>query len=60
MAVSDGTSGSSRYTKNMLMLFGTVPVKEVESKTVESEIIIFETEGKAGDFITLCETADLG
>ena len=29
-------------------------------KSGKNEIIIFETEGKAGDFITLCETADLG
>lgn len=35
VAVSDGASTSSRYTKSTLMLFGTVPIKEVESKTIE-------------------------
>lgn len=35
VAVSDGASTSSRYTRSTLMLFGTVPIKEVESKTVE-------------------------
>lgn len=39
VAVSGGSSGASRYTKNMLMLFGTVPVKEVESKTMERPML---------------------
>ena len=39
VAVSGGSSGASRYTKNMLMLFGAVPVKEVESKTMERPML---------------------
>lgn len=39
VAVSGNASGSSRYTKNMLMLFGSVPIKEVQSKTVERPVL---------------------
>ena len=39
VAVSGSSSGASRYTKNMLMLFGAVPVKEVESKTMERPML---------------------
>ena len=39
VAVSGGSSGASRYTKNMLILFGAVPVKEVESKTMERPML---------------------
>ena len=38
VAVSGGSSGASRYTKNMLMLFGAVPVKEVESKRGSNDL----------------------